>query len=259
VLDERRGRVFDVQKFSIHDGPGIRTTVFLKGCPLSCAWCCNPGGQKLAVLHVKDAGDASIVHEDSWELTLDRLVETCLQDLPFYEESGGGVTLSGGDPLVQTPFALALIARLREAGVHTAIETTGHAPAPVFETLRAAVDLVIMDVKHHDAAEHKRWTGVTNELCLANLAAAVAAGGDLLVRIPVIRGVNDTIEDARAFARLLGSVGVRQVQLMPFHQLGERKYELLDWPYRMTGVAPLHREDLAGFCDALRAGGVQVA
>ncbi len=257
ALSAQLGRVLDIQKFSIHDGPGIRTTVFLKGCPLACAWCCNPGGQKLAVLPIQDPTDPSVTQPDSFDRTVDEVVDICLQDRVFYEESGGGVTLSGGEPLVQHPFALALIRRLHDEGIHTAIETTGHAPAAIFERARREADLVIMDVKHHDPEAHRQWTGVTNTRCLANLRAAVTAGGDLLVRIPVIPGVNDSLDDARAFAALLAPIGVHEVQLMPFHQFGERKYELLGWPYRMAGVPTLHDDDLAGFKETLAAGGVR--
>jgi len=255
-LGADRGRVFDIQRFSIHDGPGIRTTVFLKGCPLTCAWCCNPGATRLGVLPVADPEDSSVTHPDAREYTLDEVAAECLRDRPFYEESGGGVTLSGGEPLVQHQFTLALIHRLHEAGVRVAIETTGHAPADVFERVRHAADFVIMDVKHHDPVQHRRWTGVTNDRCLANLKAAVTAGGPLLVRIPVIPGVNDSPADAAAFARSLAPLGVRDVELMPFHQLGERKYELLGWPYRMEGVPPLHPEDLDDFAAALAGGGI---
>lgn len=242
-----RGRLFDIQKFSLHDGPGIRTVVFFKGCPMACAWCANPGSQKLAVLPVHDAVDPSLTCADSRDYTVDEVMEICLQDRAFYEESGGGVTLSGGEPLVQYRFALGLVGQLADEGVHTAIETTGYAPPAVFERVRAALGLVIFDVKHHDSRAHRRWTGVPNDRCLANLRAAVAAGGPLLVRIPVISGVNDSPADARAFAALLTSCGVREVQLLGFHQYGERKYDLLGWPYRMAGVPPLPDDALEEF------------
>lgn len=251
------GRIFDIQKFSLHDGPGIRTVVFLKGCPMDCAWCSNPNSRELRVLNMRDANNPDSLLPDSRDYSVDEVVRICLQDLPFYEESGGGVTLSGGEALVQHRFSTRLLGALAAGGVHTAVETTGYASPEVFGRVLAASDLLIIDVKHHDAAQHRRWTGVDNTLPLRNLATALAAGGPVLVRIPVIPGVNDSPDDAVAFARLLAPLGVHEVQLLPFHQFGERKYELLDWEYRMAGVPALHPEDLAEFRQLLTDQGVR--
>ncbi len=256
-MAEDVGRVFDIQKFSLHDGPGIRTVVFLKGCPMACAWCSNPGSRKLQVLEVADGLHPHVVVPDSRDYSVDEVVEVCLQDLPFYEESGGGVTLSGGEAMVQHRFTSRLLGELRSRGVHTAIETTGYAAEAVFQRILGEVDLAIIDVKHWNRAEHKRWTGVDNALPLTNLETAVSAGGPVIVRIPVIPRVNDSLDDAVEFSRLLGSVGVCEVQLLPFHQFGERKYELLGWDYRMVGVAPLHEEDLAEYITTFRDHGVR--
>lgn len=251
------GRIFDVQKFSLHDGPGIRTVVFLKGCPMDCAWCSNPNSRELRVLPMRDPGNPDVLLPDSHDRTVEDVVRVCLQDLPFYEESGGGVTLSGGEVLVQHRFAARLLHALGAQGVHTAVETTGYAAPEVFGKILAASDLLIIDVKHHDPVQHRHWTGVDNALPLRNLAATLAAGGPVLVRIPVIPGVNDSLDDAAAFARLLVPLGVREVQLLPFHQFGERKYELLDWDYPMSGVPALHPEDLAEFGEVLGEAGVR--
>ncbi|MEA5116628.1 MAG: glycyl-radical enzyme activating protein [Propionicimonas sp.] len=250
------GRVFDIQKFSLHDGPGIRSVVFLKGCPMTCAWCSNPGSQKLRVLQVRDPLHPGVRVPDSRDWTVEEVVETCLQDRPFYQESGGGVTLSGGEALVQHRFARTLLHALRQEGVHTALETTGYAAPAVFQRVLAEVDLLLIDVKHHDPELHRRWTGVGNDLPLANLAAALAAGTPLLVRIPVIPGVNDSLADAAAFCRLLKPLGVTELQLLPFHQFGERKYELLDRGYAMAGVPALHAEDLDDYRQAFADGGI---
>ncbi len=251
------GRIFDIQKFSLHDGPGIRTVVFLKGCPMDCAWCSNPNSRELRVLQMRDADHPGVLLPDSRDYSVEEVVRICLQDLPFYEESGGGVTLSGGEALVQHRFSTRLLDALAAEGVHTAVETTGYASPEVFGRVLAASDLLIIDVKHHDAAQHRHGTGVDNGLPLRTRATAVAAGGPGLVRIPVIPGVNDSTDDAVAFARLLGPLGVREVQLLPFHQFGERKYELLDWDYPMEGVPALHAEDLTGFRRALTDQGVR--
>jgi len=251
------GRIFDIQKFSLHDGPGIRTVVFLKGCPMACAWCSNPGSRKLQVLEVADGVHPHMYVADSRDYPIDEVVRTCLQDLPFYEESGGGVTLSGGEAMVQHRFSSRLLGELRDRGVHTAIETTGYAAPAIFERILGEVDLLIIDVKHWDRALHERWTGVKNDLPLRNLATAVKAGGPMLVRIPVIPRVNSSLDDAVEFCRLLAPMGIREVQLLPFHQFGERKYELLGWDYRMVGVPPLHEEDLASYVQTFHEHGVR--
>lgn len=251
------GRIFDIQKFSLHDGPGIRTVVFLKGCPMACAWCSNPGSQKLQAVQVADGLHPDTYGPDSRDYALDEVVATCLQDLPFYEESGGGVTLSGGEALVQHRFTSSLLHALRERGVHTAIETTGYAAPAIFERILTEVDLLIIDVKHWDRDEHRRWTGVFNDLPLRNLRTALAAGGPVLVRIPVIPGVNASLDDATAFCRLLAPLGVHEVQLLPFHQFGERKYELLGWEYAMAGVPALHEEDLGPYIAVFGEHGVR--
>ena len=255
-MPEDVGRIFDIQKFCLHDGPGIRTVVFLKGCPMGCAWCSNPGSRKLEVLQVSSADQPGLTSPDSRDYTVDEVVHTCLQDVPFYEESGGGVTLSGGEAMVQHRFSARLLSALKEHGLHTAIETTGYASEPIFGRILGLVDLLIMDVKHWDPVKHREWTQVGNELPLKNLATAIAAGGDVLVRIPVIPEVNASIGDAVEFAKLLLPIGVREIQLLPFHQYGERKYDLLGWDYRMAGVPPLREEDLGDYIEAFGEHGI---
>ena len=280
--------VFNIQEFSIHAGPGIRTTVFLKGCPLRCRWCANPESQ----LHQAQgrwerargggcgrgvqAGpadtvtlDAQGVHIDMEKcagcgacahvcgehaLTLDgeardvaEVVRACMQDEMFYEESGGGVTLSGGEPLASPEFALELLTELRKKGVHTALETTGYALPEVFDRVTAQADLLLFDGKHYDRERHVQGTGVANDMIVENLRRAIAAGREVLPRIPVIPGFNDSIDDAQGFAALLKGVGAKRAQLLPFHQLGEKKYEMLGMEYELHDLKPLHEEDLEGF------------
>lgn len=258
-MSATEGRVFNIQKFSIHDGPGIRTVVFLKGCPLACTWCSNPNSRKLRPLMIRDANDPNVFVEDSREYQASDVVRICLQDQPFYEESGGGVTLSGGEPLVQHRFAVTLLKLLQQEGIHTAIETTGYVTNAIFTKALAHCDLVIMDVKHHDKDRHKRWTGVRNDLPLSNLRLAIEAGVPVWARIPVIPGVNDAVEEAPAFAAHLLRHGITRVQLLPFHQYGERKYELLGWEYDFAGATTLHEEDVEPFRQALIAEGVNAS
>lgn len=256
VAAARTGVVFNVQRFSLHDGPGIRTVVFLKGCPLLCPWCANPESINPGVEEFLDP-DTGEVTPAGRARTIEELLEICEADRVFFEESGGGVTLSGGEAMMQHAFAIEMLRRLRAADIHTAMESTGHVAAPVFERALEHLDYLLMDVKHHDRQEHKRWTGGYNDLPLRNLSRAISRGIEVCVRIPVIPGVNDALRDARAFAALLRRLRVERVQLLPFHQFGERKYALLGRPYRMAGVAALHKEDLLDYRDLMRAEGVE--
>lgn len=250
------GVVLNIQKFSLHDGPGIRTVVFLKGCPLRCDWCSNPESLDPRIEQVSDpaTGEPRI---EGRLATVAEVIETCEQDRPFYKESGGGVTLSGGEALMQHAFATTLLAQLRQRGIHTAMETTGHVARPVFDKALDVLDHLLIDVKHHDRAEHRRRTGRSNDLPLRNLARAVERDIAMTVRIPVVPGVNDGLADAGAFAALLRRLGVPRVQLLPFHQLGERKYELLGRAYPMAGASALYPEDLVDYRQVFEREGVR--
>jgi pyruvate formate lyase activating enzyme len=284
-----QGTVFNIQKFSIHDGPGIRTTVFLKGCPLRCKWCANPESQiaKVQVLYdakkcvqcqkcvhtcpeqaislsengrihinfekctgclecVRGCPGRALTHEGE-QKTVDEVLDACMQDADFYAESGGGVTISGGEGMVQPDFVEALILRLKEKDIHTAIETTGCVSSQVFQRLAPQFDLLLFDVKHSDSAKHKWGTGVGNGQILENLRWANDQGLNILPRIPVIPGFNAELEDAEGISALLADIGLKRVQLLPFHQMGERKYEFLNRDYALTGVKALHPEDLKDY------------
>lgn len=247
------GLLFNIQKFSLHDGPGIRTAVFFKGCPLSCKWCSNPESQRAEPLFWEENAAKKA---DSREYTLEETVEVCLQDRPFYEESGGGVTLSGGEVLTQPRFAAALLKALGARGVHRAIETSGYAAPEVFEEVTALTDLLLLDLKHYDDRHHIEGTGASMAPILANLQAALGRGKTALIRTPVIPGYNDSLQDAAGFVRLLTSLGLDRVQLLPFHQFGAKKYALLNLPYAMRGAAQLHPEDLEEYRQVFAAGGI---
>ncbi|MCF0107178.1 MAG: glycyl-radical enzyme activating protein [Holdemanella sp.] len=284
----KKGIVFNIQKFSIHDGPGIRTTVFLKGCPLRCRWCANPESQLeniqilwdkkkcIHCLHCIDVcthkaislkedrihidfdlckGCLQCNHECNQKaLTfegeykeIDEIVKECLQDLDFYEESNGGVTISGGEGMAQPDFVLQLIHELHKHKIHVAIETTGFIEKETFRTLASQFDLLLFDVKHYDSHKHFEYTDVHNELIVENLAWANEQGIDILCRIPVIPGFNDSLEDAIHFSELFKSLNIKKVQLLPFHQFGENKYELLNKQYAYKNVKAYHPEDLKDY------------
>lgn len=238
---EKAGIIFNVQKFSINDGPGIRTLVFFKGCPLRCLWCSNPESQS-----GKPETDREGTLYGKSE-TVESLMHIIEQDEPFYAESGGGVTLSGGEPLLQIDFAIELLKAVHSRGVHTAIETTGAVAANIFARALPYVDLFLFDIKHYDAEKHRRFTGLTNEGILQNLRQVISEKKELLVRIPVIPGVNNSLEDAQGFCDLLLPLGVRRVELLPFHQFGEKKYWLLNRKYAFSGVPALKDEQLSAY------------
>jgi pyruvate formate lyase activating enzyme len=250
-LSEQQGLIFNIQKFSLHDGPGIRTTVFLKGCPLRCGWCANPESQSAAIQTLGDGPDSRLY-------TVDEVVDLCVQDEAFYLESGGGVTLSGGEPLAQPAFATRLLTALKERRLHTALETTGFASSETFYIIGTLADLLLFDIKHYDDVCHKAGTGVDNALILANFRHSVtSSGAEVLPRIPVIPGFNATLKDAAGFCRLFNDVGVKRAQLLPFHQMGDRKYELLGRPYELRGVKPLYAEDLTDYQQVFIDNGVE--
>ena len=177
----------------------------------------------------------------------DEVVATCLQDRDFYEESQGGVTLSGGEALAQPSFAKALVLRLKQEGIHVAVETTGYIQPAVFQKLAPLFDLLLFDIKHYDTEQHVLGTGVNNDLILENLAWSVKHQLCVLPRIPIIPGYNASLQDAKGLAALLTSLSIQRVQLLPFHQFGEKKYEMLNRDYGMKHKKALYPEDLRDY------------
>ena len=284
--------IFNIQKFSLNDGPGIRTVVFLKGCPLRCAWCSNPESQvRTPQLEWKESAcigcgaclsaapgagareisdkrhvDVRGLRGDTDEAraamaacptralsivgkatTVEEVLQVCLQDQPFYEDSGGGVTLSGGEALMWPDFCDELLDRLHEESIDTCIETEAHVAPQVFQRIASHLDHMLVDLKHVDASKLEAQTGGRADLMLENLRWALANHPDVLPRTPVIPGFNDRLDDARAMARWLRKVGGTRVQLLPFHNFGEGKYTLVDMPYAWGGVKNLRPENLAAY------------
>lgn len=279
------GIIFNIQKFSLHDGPGIRTTIFFKGCPLKCGWCSNPESQlekiqilydqkkcihcqscinacqhkaiqmindKIIIDHQKCTGCLSCV-DSCFQNALDyegenkkitEIVKICLQDKDFYEESNGGITISGGEGMSQPAFLKELVKELKKHDLHLAIETTGYVQPNIFKELAPMFDLILFDIKHYDSYQHFLGTNVHNELIIQNLKWAVKQKIEILPRIPIIPDFNASSDDAKGIAKLLTEVQLSKVQLLPFHQFGEKKYELLNREYRFKNKKALYPEDL---------------
>ncbi len=238
-----KGRIFDIQKFSIHDGDGIRTIVFLKGCVLRCRWCCNPESQEYALQSMTVAGEEKIIGRD---VTVEEVMRTVEQDRSYYYRSGGGLTLSGGESLCQPDFARALLRAAKESGIGTAMESMGCAPYDVIESILPYLDHYLLDIKHMDAAKHKEYTGRSNELMLEN-AGKIARSGQtrLSIRIPVIPTFNDSVGEIREIAVYAKELGrVEKIHLLPYHRLGRDKYDGLGREYRMGDVLPPPAEQM---------------
>ena len=244
----REALVFNLQKFSIHDGAGIRTDVFFQGCNLRCGWCSNPESQPMEPL----PGEKATAY------TVDALVKELVKDKPFYDESGGGVTLTGGEALLHPEFVLELCAALHAVGVHVAMETAACVGEDGFARVLSAVDFAYIDLKHYDNTKHKAGTGVGNVLILRNIKHALASETPVVIRIPVIPGYNDSEKDSIGFANLLNDLGAKEVQLLPFHQLGESKYKRLQIEYAYAGQKQMRDSDLSAFAESLAKAGIHV-
>ena len=219
-----KGRIFDIQRYSIHDGPGIRTIVFLKGCVLRCRWCCNPESQNYDIETMIVHGKPKTIGQD---ITVKEVMKTVEKDRPYYKRSGGGLTLSGGESLCQPEFARDLLRAAKENGINTAMESMGCASYETIEKILPYLDTYLMDIKHTNPAKHKEFTGRSNELMLEN-AKKIAASGmtNLVIRVPVIPGFNDRVDEIESIARFAGSLpGVNKIHLLPYHRLGQDKYE----------------------------------
>lgn len=217
------GRIFEIREFTLHDGPGIRTTVFLKGCPLRCPWCHNPEGLSSEIQTMTRADGSTAVCGEDWESG--PLADELLRNADIMAQSGGGVTFSGGEPLAQAAFLCEVADILRAAGVSCAIETSGHADAPDYRAAISRMDFVYQDIKHHDPGEFRRICGGDLALVLGNYAWLRSSGVPFAVRVPCIPGVNDSPADRAALLRLAGPGAT--VEFLPYHPGGESKRRML--------------------------------
>lgn len=235
-ISKVRGRIFDIQKYSVHDGPGIRTIVFLKGCALRCRWCCNPESQSFEIQNMNTQNGSKIIGRD---VTAGEVFEEVKKDSAYYRRSGGGMTLSGGEMLLQPDFALALLQLAKKNGINTAVESTGFAKFETIEKLLPYIDTYLLDIKHMNGEKHKEFTNQDNSLILENAPKIAKMAKKCIVRVPTIPGFNDTeekIRDIAAFAKKV--MGVEEINLLPYHRLGMDKYKGLGREYLMGDVLP---------------------
>lgn len=238
-----KGRIFDVQRYSIHDGYGIRTIVFLKGCVLKCKWCCNPESQRYEIETMYVGGKPKVMGQD---ITVDEVMEIVEKDRPYYRRTGGGLTLSGGESLCQPEFARDLLRASKEAGISTAMESMGCADYKVIEELLPYLDQYLMDIKHMNPEKHKAFTGKSNELMIDN-AKRIAASGmtELSIRVPVVPTFNDTPEEIAEIAKFTEQLGnVVRIHLLPYHRLGQDKYDGLGRKYSLEEILPPSNEKM---------------
>ncbi len=299
-MDEIKLNVFDIERFAIHDGPGIRTTVFLKGCPLRCAWCANPESQsaKPELMHaerkcvgcgrcanackhgaVKMADGRPVFDRAKCVLcgdcvraclsgalkiagramAVDEILRVVLRDRTYYQNSGGGVTVSGGEPFAQPQGLFALLSACKEAGLSTAVETCGDVAPEVFARSFGLADLYLFDIKHADAEKLRQMTGGGLPRILQNLAAAAQQStGNVVVRVPVIPGFNFDEASINAIFGVALQNGVQQVHLLPYHTLGSGKYPGTGRGYTLARAKALRKEELAPYKKMGEAMGLRV-
>lgn len=294
-----KGLLFQIQRFSTHDGPGIRTTVFFKGCNLRCAWCHNPESylgekqmryqpgkcvechrcervcpkgvyveKKRRINAEKCIRCGACVEECLYgaldlvgqEYGVEELVQILLRDKPYYDNSGGGVTLSGGEVLMQSSFAGELAKRLKEEGIHVAVDTAGNVPFSCLENVIPYTDLFLYDIKMMDRDLHKKYTGVSNDLILENAKKLLDLGVNMEIRVPVIQGINDTEENMRKMlAWIQGYGNVTGIRLLPYHDLGMDKAESMGIRMRRftapSGERMRMLETIVDLRDSKREGG----
>lgn len=297
------GNIIDIKKFTIHDGPGIRSTVFLKGCPLKCLWCHNPEGIENKInlwyfdskcikchkcieacprqaLSVRSDNRHHITIDrelcnacgmcaeicpttalcfDGKKLSSDEVMRILLEDKAFYDKSGGGVTISGGDPVFQYEFAIEILKSCKKEGIHTAVETSMQVNWSILEKFIEYVDLFIADIKLFDSKEHEKYTGVGNELILSNFIKLASQKLEILARIPLIPGITATVGNIESIAKFIYSINSNiPIELMNYNPLAENKYRLMNRDYdTIKGMKPLSEKQLEDLYRAVEIEGVK--
>ena len=296
----KTGIIFDIKKYAIHDGPGIRTTVFLKGCPLSCPWCHNPEGLSIKpqVVYNREKcigcgecvaacpenalslstrgvetdfarcrhhGTCVLIcpaeaRESAGEtISVENLVNIIAKDVPFYDESGGGVTFSGGEPLFQPEFLMAVLDACAILHIHRAVDTTGYTDSDTITAVAERSDLFLFDLKLMDPEKHKCYTGVSNRKILANLERIAGMDLDIIIRMPLLPGINDDDENIDKTGRFIAALpGVRKIDILPYHDFQKTKYSKFAIPYRAEEIASPTNQEVAAVVERLEDFGLDV-
>lgn len=260
------GYIFDIKKYSVNDGPGIRTTIFFKGCPLNCWWCHNPESQQ----HEPEAVDECIfrwhpAHESSnrktigYKVSANEVVTEIIKDLPFYEESQGGATFSGGEPMLQIEFLQSLLAECKKKEIHTAIDTTGYAPFNDFEKIYDITDIFLYDLKLMDDKIHYEYCGVSNKLIHENLIRLSSLGNKIILRLPIIPTITDTEENITQIINFISKLkNIQEINLLPFHSSAKSKYERMKKENKVVNLAPPSKEHMDELRTKFSKIGIQV-
>lgn len=292
------GIVMNIQKYSIHDGPGIRTTVFLKGCPLNCWWCHNPESQKSnpeimffkekcksCGLCLKMCPQKAIEFVDGYpvtnegkcnlcgkctdfctsnareiigkEMTVKDLMKEIIKDEAFYDESNGGVTFSGGEPLMHADYLNDILRACKNRGIHTTIDTSGYADWSQFEKIIDNTDLFLFDIKHMDNEKHFKYIGIGNTVILENLKKLSERGSNIYIRMPIIAGVNDDDKNIDAAVDFISKLNIIHVNLLPYHKMGMDKYVRLNKKYKLSGLEKPSDEVMDKIADKFKKAGIK--
>jgi pyruvate formate lyase activating enzyme len=261
-----KGLIFSIKRYTVHDGPGIRITVFMKGCPLSCKWCHNPEGllpQSETVLSEHRIGGKEfyINEEAGKEYTITDILDILERERVFISQSTGGVTFSGGEPMMQFEFLMDVVRACKSAGYHTAVDTSGYSAAENFRSIIPYTDLFLYDIKHMDDCKHIEATGVSNAGILENYKLLLESAGAVILRIPVIPGFNDDadhLERLRQFIVSTRTVSLKKINLLPYHKIGSSKYRKFNLPYRMDGVEPPSGKQMQEIKEHFLSAGIKV-
>ncbi len=261
-----KGLIFSVKRYSIHDGPGIRVTFFMKGCPLNCIWCHNPEGISPLPENVNRTDKVGkrefITSEEVGKFySVEEILEIVEKERVFINQSKGGVTFSGGEPMLQSEFLVEALKACKERGYHTAVDTSGYSSTENLRSVIPFTDLFLFDIKHLDDASHIEFTGVSNKVILANYRLLLESGKDIMLRTPVIPGFNDDpdhLERLKQFILTTKTRSLKKLNLLPFHKIGSSKYKRFNIPYRMGSVEPYSKEKMDDLKEFFNEIGVKV-
>lgn len=257
---QQNGIIFDIKRFAVHDGPGIRTTIFLKGCPMNCWWCHNPESQnqepeEMKLNSIRVGKKSEIIGK---KMTVKEIISEIKKDTVFYKESEGGVTFSGGEPLIQFDFLLALLKSCKTEGLHTIVDTAGCVDYNNFKSINNYVDMYLYDLKLIDDEKHIKFTGQSNQQILNNLKQLSEDKKSIIIRLPIIPTINDSEEELEKIAKFIQELNILRIDLLNYHTIGEEKYKRLNKINRMENIQPISNDRLIKIKQFLERFGLEV-